>query len=96
MKAKSLNQIKPLTNVLFNIVFFIAAAISILPVIFVFMISITSEKSLNDFGYRFIPMEFSLTAYAFLWKEKQIILNAFWISVLVTVVGVIIGLVPGS
>ncbi|RRD93949.1 carbohydrate ABC transporter permease [Clostridiales bacterium COT073_COT-073] len=92
-KVRALNQIKPLTNFLFNIIFFIAAAISIIPVIFVFMISITSEASLNDFGYRFIPAEFSSVAYAFLWKERQIILGAFWISVFVTVVGVILGLV---
>lgn len=93
MKAKGLNQIKPLTNFIFNIVFFLGASISIIPVIFVFMISITSEQSLNDFGYRFIPVEFSATAYAFLWKERQIIINAFWISVFVTVIGVILGLV---
>lgn len=93
MKARTLNQIKPLTNIIFNIIFFIAAAISIIPVIFVFMISITSEASLQEYGYRFIPKEFAATAYNFLWMEKGIILNAFWISVFVTVVGVILGLV---
>ncbi len=93
MKSRTLNQIKPATNLAFNIVFFIAAAISILPVIFVFMISISSEYSLSHFGYLFIPEEFSMAAYNFLWKERRIILSAFWISVFVTVVGVLIGLV---
>ncbi|MDO4765853.1 MAG: carbohydrate ABC transporter permease [Eubacteriales bacterium] len=93
MKARTLNQIKPLTNFIFNIIFFFAAAISIIPVIFVFMISITSEASLQEYGYRFIPAEFAATAYTFLWMERGIILNAFWVSLFVTVVGVILGLV---
>lgn len=92
-KKRTLNQINPITNFIFNIIFFLASAISIIPVIFVFMISITSEKSLAEHGYRFIPAEFSAAAYEFLWMERQIILNAFWVSVFVTVVGVLLGLV---
>lgn len=91
-KRRELNQINPITNFLFNIIFIILSALCIVPVIFVFMISITSEYSLNEFGYRMWPKEFSASAYTFLWGEQNIILSAFWISVFVTVVGVLLGL----
>ena len=45
MKAKSdlqMNRIKSGTNALFNLVFVVLAAAAILPVVFVFMISISS------------------------------------------------------
>ena len=93
MKKRALNQIKPATNFIFNIIFAVAAAVSIVPVIFVMIISFSSEFSLNHYGYRFIPAEFSMAAYNYLWRERRIIFNAFGISVFVTVVGVLLGLV---
>ena len=93
MKKRALNQIKPATNFIFNIIFAVAAAVSIVPVIFVLMISFSSEFSLNHYGYRFIPTEFSMAAYNYLWRESRIIFNSFGISVFVTVVGVLLGLV---
>ncbi|GMQ60915.1 carbohydrate ABC transporter permease [Vallitalea maricola] len=85
------NRIKKSSNVIFNIIFIITSIISIAPIIFVFMISITSEKSLARYGYHLIPKEFSLDAYMFLYQEADVILKALFISVLVTCLGTIIG-----
>ena len=90
-KDKDLNRIKPMTNVSFNIIFLILSFICIFPVIFVFMISISSEASIQKFGYLFWPQEFSSSAYLFLWRERGMIFNSLLISILVTVVGTIIG-----
>lgn len=86
-----LNRIKPGTNVVFNIIMVILALICIIPVVFVFMISISSEQSLNEFGYQFIPDTFSLSAYQFLWNEKSKILHALLVSVGVTGIGTALG-----
>ena len=86
------NQVKPLTNLIFNLLFFVLSLLCLLPVIFVFMISISSEASLLANGYRFIPESFSLAAYKFLWNERSMIFNAFKISVLVTFFGTLLGL----
>ncbi len=86
------NRIKPQTNYLFNFIFIICAVICIIPVFFVFMISISSEESIRSFGYRFIPDSFSLDAYRFLFKEIDVILRALGISVFVSVIGTVIGL----
>lgn len=86
------NRIKPQTNYLFNFIFIICAVICIIPVFFVFMISISSEESIRSFGYKFIPDSFSLDAYRFLFKEIDVILRALGISVVVSVIGTVIGL----
>lgn len=95
MKAKSdlqMNRIKPGTNAVFNLVFALLAAAAILPVVFVFMISISSEESIRQVGYSFLPVEFSNKAYLFLWNERGTIFNALLISVLVTCLGMALGI----
>lgn len=89
--AVTLNRIKPATNIAFNLLLLVLSLMCIIPVVFVFMISISSEASLTTIGYRFWPQEFSGSAYGFLWKEKDMIFRALGISVLVTAVGTVIG-----
>ena len=91
LELKKLNSIKSSTNISFNIVFIILSLISIVPFIFVFIISISSEGSIARNGYRFFPDELSLSAYKFLWNEREVIFNAFGISVLVTAIGTLLG-----
>lgn len=90
IKERQLNQIKPLTNVFFNLVFIILSLLCIFPVIFVFSISISDESAIQKYGYRLIPTEFSSSAYQFLWNERSTILHALFISVIVTGLGIIL------
>lgn len=95
MKAKSsfrINRIHPVTNAAFNLLFALLAACAILPVVLVFMISISSEESIRLVGYSFFPAQFSGKAYQFLWNERQTIFGAFFTSVFVTSVGTVLGL----
>ena len=93
-KAYSLqiNRVKPWTNAAYNLLFAILAACAILPVIFVFMISISSEESIRQVGYSFFPVQFSNKAYAFLWNERSTILGALTVSVGVICIGTLLGL----
>lgn len=88
--SSSMNQIKPSTNVLINILFLILGLTCIIPLLFVFSISITSEEALRTGGYRMIPQEFSAAAYQFLWNERGMILHAAFMSIFITVLGTII------
>lgn len=92
VESMKMNRIRPGTNAGFNVVFILLAAMAIIPVLFVFMISISSEESIRVSGYSFIPQSFSNSAYMFLWNEKATIFSALWISVLVTVTGTLLGL----
>ena len=87
-----INRVKGGTNAAFNVLFALLAAMAILPVIFVFMISISSEESIRLVGYSFAPRGFSASAYAFLWNERATILQALFISVSVTCMGTLLGL----
>lgn len=86
-----LNRISKTANLIFNIIFIVLALICIIPVVFVFVISISSEASITKYGYQLIPKEFSLESYLFLWREKATILKALGISVLVTGAGTALG-----
>ena len=55
-KVSSLNQIKKSTNIIFNIIFLILGLMCVLPLVFVFSISITSEQALQAGGYHIIPL----------------------------------------
>ncbi len=90
------NQIRPVTNVLFSALFILLALMTVLPVIFVLMISISSEASIARNGYSFIPAEFSLSSYEYLWNSKDYIGRAFLNSIGITIVGTILGLILTS
>lgn len=88
--SAKINQIKPGTNIAFNIIFLILGLTCIFPLLFVFSISITSEEALRAFGYQIIPPELSAAAYQFLWNERAMIFRAVFMSVIVTVIGTVI------
>ena len=90
--SMKINRVKGGTNAAFNVLFALLAAMAILPVIFVFIISISSEESIRLVGYSFAPRGFSASAYAFLWNERATILQALFISVSVTCMGTLLGL----
>lgn len=54
--------------------------------------SLTSERAIAVNGYNLIPSEFSLEAYRVLLKDPQTILRAYGVSITVTVVGSVVGL----
>ena len=90
--SMKINRVKSGTDAAFNVLFALLAAMAILPVIFVFIISISSEESIRLVGYSFAPRGFSSSAYAFLWNERATILQALFISVSVTCLGTLLGL----
>ncbi len=90
--GQSLNQIKTSTNVVFNLVFLILAVMCVIPLLFVFSISITDEEVLRTNGYQLVPQVLSASAYEFLWNERLTILRAVFMSAAVTVIGTVISI----
>lgn len=90
------NCIKPGTNMVFTQIFVLLAIITFLPVVFVFIISISSEASIAQNGYSFFPAELSLESYKYLWQSKDYIGRSFINSVGITLVGTMVGLVLTS
>jgi ABC-type sugar transport system, permease component len=87
------NRVSSGANIAFNILFIILALLCVIPVVFVLSISFTSETAIDKYGYALIPQQFSLNAYKYLLKEGSTILRALGISVFVTVIGTLLGVV---
>lgn len=90
-KRKGLNSITPMQNILLELLFLIFAVVCVAPFILIIAISLTGESSLVENGFRFIPKDFSIESYLFLWREKATILRALSISIGITTIGTILG-----
>jgi putative aldouronate transport system permease protein len=90
------NLVSKPVNYLFALVFVLLAAACIIPVIFVLVISLSSNESIQVFGYRFLPTKWTLNAYSYLWQVRSLVGRAFLVSIGVTVVGTAIGLFLNS
>ncbi|HIV34266.1 MAG TPA: carbohydrate ABC transporter permease [Candidatus Blautia intestinigallinarum] len=86
------NMIRKPTNVLFNAILTILSLLSLIPFVFVIIISLTDEESLAMNGYRFIPKKWSLHAYKYIIDAGESIIRSYGVTILVTVVGTILGL----
>lgn len=86
------NKIKKPTNVLFNVILAVLSLLCVIPFIFVIIISLTDEHSLAMNGYRFIPEKWSLYAYQYIVNAGENILRSYGVTIFITIVGTIIGL----
>lgn len=79
-------------NVLFHLIFLVLALICVVPMLVVLSISLSSEESIRQTGYHLFPTAFSGEAYGYIAQQGTLILRALGISVLVTVVGTVLGI----
>ncbi len=68
----------------------------VLPLVLLFISSISSESSLIVRGYSFIPEEFSLDAYKYIWQNKDTVFRAYVITIIVTIAGTAVNLALSS
>ena len=86
------NSIKKSTNVLFNAILAFLSFLCVMPFAFVIIISFTDENTLAMNGYRFIPEKLSLYAYKYILEAGDSILRSYGVTIFITIVGTIIGL----
>ncbi len=89
--VSKINSISPAANMFLNLLFLFLALLCIIPVIFVVIISFTSETSIALNGYSFFPVETTMKAYEYLWQNKRLILNAYVVSITITAAGTALG-----
>lgn len=76
-----------------NIILIVITICSVAPFVLMISASFSSEEALSFYGYTFIPKEFDLSAYKYLFSSTRALAKAYGISILVTVVGTIMNLV---
>ncbi len=67
------------------------AVACLIPFILVISSSLTSQASLNQFGYCFWPKEFSIEAYSLLFKSGTVI-PSYGVTIFITVVGTVLSM----
>ena len=67
----------------------VMVTLTLLPILLIIIASFTKESALLQNGYSFLPKEWSLDAYYYIIKQGSVILRAYGVSVLVTVVGTV-------
>ena len=82
-----MNKAEHKSQIFDHIVLLIFSVVAILPFLLMIASSFSSESSLLNYGYNFIPKEVSLEAYQYLAKNAEIILKSYGITILVTVIG---------
>ncbi len=79
-------------NVLLNVMFLLMALVCIIPVLLVIAISLSAEASITEYGYHLIPKIVSFEGYEYLAKQSTLIIRALGVSLFVTIVGTVLGI----
>lgn len=75
---------------LIHVIFVLYSAAAILPLLLVISISFSSEASILRNGYSFIPQEFSLEAYRFVFGDPEILFRSYSNTIFATVTGTLV------
>lgn len=76
-----------ISDYVIHIIFITLSLICIIPLLLVVGISFTDEMALMVGGYKFIPEKFSLDAYRYVFSGATSVLNAYAVTIIVTVLG---------
>lgn len=76
-----------------TIILAVLVTITLLPILLIVVASFTKETSLLQNGYSFLPKQWSLDAYYYIVRQGSVILRAYGVSLLVTVVGTVLSVV---
>lgn len=93
-RKRRINSVSVPTEVIIHIVLILFSMICIIPFIFVVIISFTSEESIRQIGYSFVPLSWGVQAYEYAFKMGKGLwvsyFNSFYITIVGTVLSVLI------
>jgi len=94
MQKKNSDRLLTLVTYFVIIIF---ALICLYPLILTLMVSFSDEHLILKYGFKIIPMKISTSAYSYLWRNShKAILNAYTVTLIVTVVGTLASLLVTS
>jgi len=80
------------SSTVINLFFTIVSICVVIPLLLVISISMSNERDLILYGYRFIPLQFDFSGYEIIFKSPWVLINAYGVTIFVTVVGTICAL----
>lgn len=79
-------------KLLIHLIFILMSLFCVVPFLYVVSASLTSAEGLKQNGYTLIPSEFSTEAYEYCMKSGKSLLQAYGVTIVVTVSGTFLGL----
>lgn len=89
----AINRISKTTDRVLNVIFLIWTLACVLPLLLVVIVSFSSEQSIFQNGYSFLPSGWSLDAYRFFFRLGDQLVRSYGITVFVTVAGTLFSLI---
>jgi len=89
-QSAALNAFGPGAQAVFHIALGLFALACIVPFLFVIIISFTSEDSIRQIGYSFMPLSWSTQAYSYVFQLGDALWRSYFNSFLITAVGTIL------
>lgn len=85
-----LNSVSVGTEAVFHCVIGVFSVCCIIPFLFVIIISFSSESSIREIGYSFMPQSWSTEAYEYAFDKLPQIWRSYFNSILITVIGTVL------
>lgn len=82
-----------LGQLVLNLFFIIVCLAYVLPMLLLVSISISSENSIREFGYNILPKVIDMAAYRQIFKNPQMLLNAYKVTIIYTVITTLLAIV---
>ena len=95
-KPFRLNTVSPATNAVLSAIIVVMGICTLAPVLLVIAISVSSQTSIDTFGYKFWPREFSIDAYKYLIKVGDTLWRAYGMTIFYTAAGTVLCLLVMS
>lgn len=89
-KKRRLNSVSVPTEVIINIILGFFCLCCIIPFIFVIIISFSSEESIRAIGFSFMPVEWAVDAYNYVFNIGDQLWLSYFNSFFITVIGTIL------
>lgn len=92
-KSLRLNSVSVQTEVVIHAILAAFSLCCIIPFVFVIIIAFSSESSIREIGYSFVPKAWSLDAFKYAFAKLPQIWRSYFNSIFITVVGTILSTV---
>lgn len=88
----SLNKLSRGWNAVFMVILFIFALMVLLPMALIIIVSFSSAESIQEVGFNFVPLEWSLEGYIYTFKMGDQLIYSYLVTIAYSVIGTVLGL----
>jgi len=85
-----------ISRIINNIILILFSLSCVLPFFLLIAISLSNETDINSFGYKLFPVKLDFTAYSYIFKNPDGLINAYEVTIFITVAATVLSLLVMS